>query len=128
MITAARLIGDQHSSSQGGIRRSWGITIIGAVVPFLVGFSFGYVVWDDSNVALVCGLALTATAVSLTMIALKCEGLATSKPAIGIMTAAVLDDIASLALVGGAVAVLDDIASLALVGGVGWSLDGRWRW
>merc|ERR1719352_1554744 len=33
------------------------------------------------------------------MIALKAEGLATSKPAIGIMTSAVLDDIASLALV-----------------------------
>merc|ERR1712226_251925 len=45
------------------------------------------------------GLAVTATAVSLTMLSLKDVGLHTSKPAIGIMTSAVLDDIASLALV-----------------------------
>eukprot|EP00927_Polykrikos_kofoidii_P079246 TRINITY_DN7602_c0_g1_i3.p1 TRINITY_DN7602_c0_g1~~TRINITY_DN7602_c0_g1_i3.p1 ORF type:complete len:548 (+),score=66.58 TRINITY_DN7602_c0_g1_i3:185-1645(+) len=84
-----------------GIRKSWGIAFIGALVPFLIGFGCMFVFWPgvDSKVALMGGLAVTATAVSLTMISLKSVGLATSKPAIGIMTSAVLDDIASLALV-----------------------------
>mmetsp|Transcript_86446 Transcript_86446/g.241911 ORF Transcript_86446/g.241911 Transcript_86446/m.241911 type:complete len:590 (+) Transcript_86446:120-1889(+) len=84
-----------------GIKKAWGIASIGAIVPFGVGFGCTSLFWPEmgTNVALMGGLAVTATAVSLTMIALKAEGLATSKPAIGIMTSAVLDDIASLAFV-----------------------------
>merc|ERR1719223_560557 len=71
------------------------------------------------NVALMGGLAVTATAVSLTMISLKAEGLATSKPAIGIMTSAVLDDIASLALVAICVPIATGEAE-PTVGGIAW--------
>ena len=52
-------------------------------------------------------LARTATAVSLTMASLRSEGLHKTRAATGIMTSAVLDDIASLALV----AVLVPLAS-----------------
>ena len=54
-----------------------------------------------------CGLAMTATAVSLTMVALRSEGLQRTQAATRIMTSAVLDDIASLALL----AILVPIAS-----------------
>lgn len=81
------------------IKRSWGIALFGALVPFAVAYTVIYSFWGDSNMALICGLAMTATAVSLTMVSLKTEGLHTMPAATGIMTSAVLDDIASLALV-----------------------------
>ena len=46
-----------------------------------------------------CGLAMTATAVSLTMVSLRSERLQASAAATGIMTSAILDDIASLVAV-----------------------------
>lgn len=82
-----------------GIKRSWGIALFGALVPFAVAYSATYYFWNDANMALLCGLAMTATAVSLTMVSLKSEGLSKSPAATGIMTSAILDDIASLALV-----------------------------
>eukprot|EP00401_Gymnodinium_catenatum_P073462 CAMPEP_0117527016 /NCGR_PEP_ID=MMETSP0784-20121206/36582_1 /TAXON_ID=39447 /ORGANISM="" /LENGTH=588 /DNA_ID=CAMNT_0005323259 /DNA_START=19 /DNA_END=1786 /DNA_ORIENTATION=- len=84
-----------------GVKKAWGIASIGALVPFLVGFICTTLFWPDAGteVALMGGLAVTATAVSLTMIALKAEGLASTNAAVGIMTSAVLDDIASLAMV-----------------------------
>ncbi len=79
-----------------GLKKSMGIAIIGAFFPFLAGYYtailFGYS-WD---VAMIWGLTMTATAVSLTMVSLKSEGLQTSRAATGIMTAAVVDDILSL--------------------------------
>ncbi len=81
------------------IRQSWGIALFGALAPFLVAFGVAYHFWESANIALMCGLAMTATAVSLTMVSLKSEGLQTSPAATRIMTSAVLDDIASLALV-----------------------------
>lgn len=82
-----------------GIKRSWGIAFFGALIPFLVAFSLTYYYWGDKNMALLCGLAMTATAVSLTLVSLKSEKLHKTKAATGIMTSAILDDIASLALV-----------------------------
>lgn len=81
------------------IKRSWGIALFGAIVPFFVAYSACLTFWEDENMALMCGLAMTATAVSLTMVSLKSEGLSKTPAATGIMTSAVLDDIASLALV-----------------------------
>lgn len=100
------------------IKRSWGIAFFGAVGPFAVAFSVADYFWGDNNMSMMFALAMTATAVSLTMVSLKGEGLARSAAATGIMTSAVLDDIASLALVavlvsvatGGATASLTDIA------------------
>ena len=45
------------------------------------------------------GLAMTAIAVYLTLVSLRSEGLSNTPAATRIMTSAVLDDIASLALV-----------------------------
>eukprot|EP00929_Paragymnodinium_shiwhaense_P040314 TRINITY_DN21061_c0_g1_i1.p1 TRINITY_DN21061_c0_g1~~TRINITY_DN21061_c0_g1_i1.p1 ORF type:complete len:693 (+),score=199.26 TRINITY_DN21061_c0_g1_i1:126-2204(+) len=103
----------------GGIKKAWGIALIGALVPFIIGFGCTALFWPDKGieVALMGGLAVTATAVSLTMIALKAEGLATSKPAIGIMTSAVLDDIGSLAFVAITVPIATHTAS-PTVGGI----------
>ena len=89
------------------IKRSWGIALFGAIAPFLVTFSLVMHFWQDSNGALMCALAMTATAVSLTMVSLRSEGLHKTNAATGIMTSAVLDDIASLALV----AILVPVAS-----------------
>jgi Kef-type K+ transport system membrane component KefB len=89
------------------VRRSWGIALFGAIAPFCAAYAVVYGFWRDANVAMISGLAMTATAVSLTMVSLKSENLHKSAAATGIMTSAVLDDIASLALV----AILVPIAS-----------------
>lgn len=81
------------------IKRSWGIAFFGAVAPFCVAYLAADYFWNDKNISIMCGLTMTATAVSLTMVSLKSLGLQTSRAATGIMTSAVLDDIASLALV-----------------------------
>jgi Kef-type K+ transport system membrane component KefB len=90
---------EETSNFLGSIKRSWGIAFFGAIVPFAIAYSAAYYFWGDANNALLCGLAMTATAVSLTMVSLKTEGLSKLPAATGIMTSAVLDDIASLALV-----------------------------
>jgi Kef-type K+ transport system membrane component KefB len=79
-----------------GLKRSWGIAIIGAFFPFLAGYYSATIFGYSFNVAMIWGLTMTATAVSLTMVSLKSEGLQTSHAATGIMTAAVVDDILSL--------------------------------
>jgi len=79
-----------------GLKRSWGIAIIGAMFPFMAGYFTATISGYSFNVAMIWGLTMTATAVSLTMVSLKSEGLQTSQAATGIMTAAVVDDILSL--------------------------------
>ncbi len=99
-----------------GIKRSWGIALFGAIVPFIVAYTLTLVFWGDKNMALLCGLAMTATAVSLTMVSLKSEGIANTAAATGIMTSAILDDIASLALVAILVPIAAGEATVSLVG------------
>lgn len=84
-----------------GVKKAWGIASIGALVPFCCGFGTSCFFFPDVDIKahVMVALAVTATAVSLTMISLKSLGLALSNPAIGIMTSAVLDDVACLALV-----------------------------
>lgn len=102
-------LGFEESTSNflKSIKRSWGIALFGAIAPFLTAYLLCLYFWEDKNIALICGLAMTATAVSITMVSLKAEGLQRSAAATGIMTSAVLDDIAALAFV----AVLIPIAS-----------------
>lgn len=102
-------LGFEESTSRfvKSIKRSWGIAFFGGLVPFLVAYNVALYFWDNQAIALLTGLTMTATAVSLTMVSLKEQGLGRSNAAIGIMTSAVLDDIASLALV----AVLVPIAT-----------------
>ena len=59
---------------------------------------------------------MTATAVSLTMVSLKSEGLSQSPAATGIMTSAILDDIASLALVAILVPIAAGEAQISIPG------------
>ena len=74
------------------VKRSWGIALFGAIAPFTIAYYSTLSFWGDPNMALLCGLAMTATAVSLTMVSLKSEGLNHTPAATGIMTSAVLDD------------------------------------
>ena len=98
-----------------GIRKSWGIALFGAVAPFLAAYAVAEFFWGDYHVSLMCGLTMTATAVSLTMVSLKAEGLSQSPVATLIMTSAVLDDIASLALVAVLVPVAAGTAPVDLI-------------
>lgn len=98
------------------IKRSWGIAFFGALVPFIVAYFATLYFWGDKNMALLCGLAMTATAVSLTMVSLKTEGLSNTPAATGIMTSAVLDDIASLALVAIMVPIAAGEATVSVAG------------
>jgi Kef-type K+ transport system membrane component KefB len=79
-----------------GLRRSMGIAVIGAVFPFLAGYMSAKIFGYSQSVALLWGLTMTATAVSLTMVSLKEKNLHRTTAATGIMTAAVVDDILSL--------------------------------
>ncbi len=79
-----------------GLKRSMGIAVIGAVFPFAAGFYTAKLFGYSDSVALLWGLTMTATAVSLTMVSLKEKNLHKSTAATGIMTAAVVDDILSL--------------------------------
>jgi len=88
------------------LKKSWGIALFGALAPFAVTYVIADYIWNDTSVSLMCGLAMTATAVSLTLVSLKSEGLQDSPVATRIMTSALIDDIGSLV----AVAVVVPIA------------------
>ena len=98
------------------VRRSWGIALFGALAPFIAAYSCAQYFWGDGKIALLCGLTMTATAVSLTMVSLKSEGLHLSTAANGIMTSAIIDDIASLALVAILLPVATGTGELSVAG------------
>ncbi len=107
---------EETSNFLKSIKRSWGIALFGAIVPFIVTYLSVMTFWGDTNMALLCGLAMTATAVSLTMVSLKTEGLSATPAATGIMTSAVLDSIASLALVAILVPIATKNAAISIDG------------
>jgi len=80
----------------GSLKKSWGIALFGALGPFAVAYVITDTIWNDPDIALMCALAMTATAVSLTMVSLRSEGLQHSVVATRIMTSAVIDDIGAL--------------------------------
>lgn len=94
-------LGFEENTSQflESIKKSWGIALFGALAPFLTAYGVAFYFWQDPSIALMCGLAMAATAVSLTMVSLKSENLGNSIAATRIMTSAVLDSFSSLALV-----------------------------
>ena len=98
------------------IKRSWGIALFGALIPFLTAYTVAMEIWGDQNIALLCGLAMTATAVSLTMVSLQSEGLSKSPAAVGIMTSTVIDSISSVALVAILIPITTGTASLSVDG------------
>jgi len=79
-----------------GLKKAWGIAVIGAIFPFLAGFFSAKLFGYSTTSALIWGLTMTATAVSLTMVSLKSLGLEKTPAATGIMTSAVVDDVLSL--------------------------------
>ncbi len=81
------------------VKRSWGIALFGALAPFAVAYVIADIIWNDPNISLMCGLAMTATAVSLTMVSLRSLGMQKSIVARRIMTSAVIDDIGALVMV-----------------------------
>lgn len=80
----------------GSLKKSWGIAFFGALGPFAVAYIITDQIWNDPDISLMCALAMTATAVSLTMVSLRGEGLQNSVVATRIMTSAVIDDIGAL--------------------------------
>jgi Kef-type K+ transport system membrane component KefB len=111
-------LGFEENSSEfvRSIKRSWGIALFGALAPFAIAYSLAMHFWGDRNGALMCAMAMTATAVSLTMMCLRSEGLHKTAAATGIMTSAVLDDIASLAMVAVLVPMATGDATVSMVG------------
>jgi Na+:H+ antiporter len=98
------------------VKRSWGIALFGALGPFVVAYLIADYVWQDSNISLMVGLAMTATAVSVTMVSLRGLGLSNSVVATRIMTSALLDDIGALVMVAIAVPIATGSGELTLVG------------
>ena len=97
-------------------RRSWGIALFGALGPFVVAYLIADAIWQDPNTSLMVGLAMTATAVSLTMVSLQSLGLAKSVVATRIMTSALLDDIGSLVMVAIVVPIAAGTGELTMLG------------
>ena len=98
------------------IKKSWGIALFGAIGPFMVAYAVADYAWNDTNLSLMCGLAMTATAVSLTMVSLRSKGLQNSAVAIRIMTSAVIDDIGSLVAVAILVPIVTGQETLSVTG------------
>jgi len=97
-----------------GVKRSWGIAFFGGISPFLTAYLLALYFWEDTNMALVVGLSMAATAVSLTLMSLKNEGLNKTRAAMGIMTSALLDDIAALAMVAVIIPIASGTAAVGL--------------
>jgi len=97
------------------VKRSWGIALFGALGPFIVAYLIADYVWQDSSISLMVGLAMTATAVSLTMVSLQNLGLSKSPVATRIMTSALLDDIGALVMVAIVVPVATGAGDLTLI-------------
>lgn len=118
IITIMFALGFEENTSKfiASIKRSWGIAFFGALAPFLTAFFIAEYFWGITNLSIMFGLTMTATAVSLTMVSLKSEGLSKSNAAMGIMTSAVLDDIASLALVAILVPIAAGAAAVSTMG------------
>ncbi|MBN4075323.1 MAG: cation/H(+) antiporter [SAR86 cluster bacterium] len=99
-----------------GIKRSWGIALFGALAPFALAYSVIMIFWGDQRIALICAMAMTATAVSLTMVSLKSENLQRTGAATGIMTSAILDDVAALAAVAILIPIITGEAEVSVTG------------
>ena len=99
LIMSALGFEESTDNFMASVRRSWGIALFGALAPFAVAYAIADYVWQDSNIALMCGLAMTATAVSLTMVSLQTLGLSQTVVATRIMTSVVFDDIGALVMV-----------------------------
>lgn len=101
------------------VKKSFGIATIGALSPFLVSFSIALLFGYNMKTALFVGLALTATAVVVTLKILRDLGMGNSKLARVIVASCIIDDLLSLIFFSVILSVIknDDVnlASLAIV-------------
>ncbi|MDH3227318.1 MAG: cation:proton antiporter, partial [Thermoleophilia bacterium] len=88
------------------LKRSLGVAVVGAVVPFAVSFGVATAFGLDRVGATFVGLTMTATAVVITLKSLKDLGLANTRLARVIIASCVIDDLLTLVFFGLIVGVL----------------------
>ncbi len=88
------------------LKRSLGVAIVGAIVPFGVSFAVATAFGLDRVGATFVGLTMTATAVVITLKSLKDLGLANTRLARVIIASCVIDDLLTLVFFGLIVGVL----------------------
>jgi Kef-type K+ transport system membrane component KefB/Trk K+ transport system NAD-binding subunit len=88
------------------LKRSMGVAIVGAIVPFTVSFSIALMFGLDLVGATFVGLTMTATAVVITLKSLKDLGLANTRVARIIIASCVIDDLLTLVFFGLVIGVL----------------------
>jgi Kef-type K+ transport system membrane component KefB/Trk K+ transport system NAD-binding subunit len=82
------------------LKRSLGVAIVGAIVPFSVSFGLALLFGLDLIAATFVGLTMTATAVVITLTSLKDLGLANTRVARVIIASCVIDDMLTLVVFG----------------------------
>ncbi len=88
------------------LKRSLGVALVGAMVPFAVSFGVATMFGLDRVAATFVGLTMTATAVVVTLKSLKDLGLADTRVARVIVASCVIDDLLTLVFFGLIVGVL----------------------
>jgi len=88
------------------LKRSIGVALVGAIVPFVVSFSVATAFGLDPVGATFVGLTMTATAVVITLKTLKDLGLADTRVARVIVASCVIDDLLTLVFFGLVVGLL----------------------
>ncbi len=88
------------------LKRSLGVALVGAIVPFGVSFGVARAFGLDTVGAVFVGLTMTATAVVITLKTLKDLGLADTRVARVIVASCVIDDLLTLVFFGLVVGVL----------------------
>ena len=88
------------------LKRSLGVALVGAIVPFGVSFAVATAFGLDRVGAVFVGLTMTATAVVITLKTLKDLGLADTRVARVIVASCVIDDLLTLVFFGLIVGVL----------------------
>jgi Kef-type K+ transport system membrane component KefB len=82
------------------LKRSLGVAIVGAIVPFTVSFGLSLLFGLDLVAATFVGLTMTATAVVITLTSLKDVGLGDTRVARVIVASCVIDDMLTLVFFG----------------------------
>jgi len=88
------------------LKRSLGVAIVGAIVPFTASFGIALLFGLDLVGATFVGLTMTATAVVITLKSLKDLGLANTQVARVIIASCVIDDLLTLIFFGLVIGVL----------------------
>jgi Kef-type K+ transport system membrane component KefB/Trk K+ transport system NAD-binding subunit len=88
------------------LKRSLGVAIVGAIVPFSISFGLAMLFGLDVIGATFVGLTMTATAVVITLTSLKDLGLANTRVARVIIASCVIDDMITLVVFGLVVGML----------------------